>query len=98
MSQGSAIRREVTVKLIKGLHLRPLAMIVRLASQYDSTITLSYSGKTVNARNQMDLMLLNAVQGAKLIVEAEGDDATEAIEAMVDLFNSDFDGDDLIDS
>lgn len=98
MSQDSAIRREVTVKLLKGLHLRPLAMIVRMAMQFDSTITLTNGSKTVNARNQMDLMLLNAGNGSKIVVEAEGADAPQAVEEMARLFDSDFDGDDLIDT
>ena len=98
MSQDSAIRREVTVKLLKGLHLRPFAMIVRLAMKYKSSITLTLGENTVNARSQLELMLLNAAKGAKLILEVEGPDAEQAADAMVALFDSDFDGDDEIGS
>ncbi len=78
--------RTFTVPALRGLHLRPAAMLVKTACRYASRITISRHGKTVDAKHIMNVMLLEAVHGAEVTVRAEGPDASEAMAAITDLF------------
>jgi len=72
------------------LHARPAELFVRLARQFQSRIELVRDDRRVEARNIIDLLTLGAAQGTELVLEAEGDDAQEAVEALVRLVESGF--------
>ena len=71
---------EIVNKL--GLHARAAAKLTQVAGGFHSEIWLSRSGRRVNAKSIMGVMMLAAGQGTKVLIEAKGDDAEEAIAAI----------------
>jgi phosphotransferase system HPr (HPr) family protein len=65
-------------------------MFARLARQFQSRIELVREGRRVEASSIMDLLTLGAAQGTELVLEAEGDDAQDAVEALAKLVESGF--------
>lgn len=79
-----------TVLNDKGLHTRPSTELVKCAAGFDSEISLSYRNYAVNAKSILGILMLAAEQGAKIVVEATGDDAQEAVDAILDLAKGKF--------
>jgi phosphocarrier protein HPr len=73
-----------------GLHARAAAKLTHLASGYQSEIWLSRSGRRVNAKSIMGVMMLAAGQGSSVKLEAEGADAEQAIAALTKLIADKF--------
>ena len=65
-----------------GLHARASGALVRLASTFQSEITVAKDGTRVNAKSIMGLLLLAAASGSRIEVCAEGDDEQEAVAAI----------------
>jgi len=65
-----------------GLHARAAAKLTQLASAFKSEIWLSRSGRRVNAKSIMGVMMLAAGKGAAVTIEADGDDAEAALDAL----------------
>ncbi|HEX2477341.1 MAG TPA: HPr family phosphocarrier protein [Lacipirellulaceae bacterium] len=82
--------RVIVIRNSQGLHARPADMFARLARQFQSRIELVREGRRVEAVSIMDLLTLGAAQGTELILEAEGPDAEEAVEALAKLVESGF--------
>jgi len=80
-----AVKGRFTVLNEKGLHARPSTEIVKCASQYNSEIHLFYSDFIVNAKSILGILMMAAARGGQVTVEAVGDDAEEALCALVDL-------------
>lgn len=74
----------------KGLHTRPAAEFVRCASGFRSNIVLKYENLSVNGKSILGILMLAAGRGSKVCIEAEGEDAEEAILALVDLSRNRF--------
>jgi phosphocarrier protein len=79
------IKRDVTIVNPLGLHARPAAQFVKLASSFASHIELVRDGMPVNGKSIMGVMMLAAECGATLSLQAEGADAEEAIAALAQL-------------
>ena len=79
------IEREATIVNQEGLHARPAAKIVRLASTFDSEIELFKDGLAVNGKSIMGVMMLAAGKGSSITIEATGPDADEALSALLAL-------------
>ncbi len=75
-------RKEVTVQIPGGLEARPIAVLVQVASQYESSVYLEAEGKRVNAKSIMGMMTLGLNAGEKVIIEADGNDEEAAVEGM----------------
>lgn len=73
-----------------GLHARAAAKLTHIAGGYKSEIWLSRSGRRVNAKSIMGVMMLAAGQGTTVFIEASGDDADRAIAAMLQLIADKF--------
>jgi len=73
-----------------GLHARAAAKLTHLASGYQCEIWLSRSGRRVNAKSIMGVMMLAAGQGSSVKLEAEGADAEAAIAALTQLIADKF--------
>jgi len=84
------IDTQVTVTNRAGLHTRPAAMLVKLASQFKSEIHLVRDGFSINAKSIIGVMTLAAEQGSTLGLQVEGIDEAEAATAVADLFATGF--------
>jgi phosphocarrier protein HPr len=65
-----------------GLHARAAAKLTHLASGYASEIWISRSGRRVNAKSIMGVMMLAAGKGTRVLIEADGPDADAALAAL----------------
>lgn len=65
-----------------GIHARPAGLLVKLASGYQSDITISKDGKDASAKRIMALMGLGATKGTEISVKVEGPDEEEAAKAV----------------
>ena len=71
--------RTVTIELASGLEARPIAMLVQLASSYESKIYVQSDNKKVNAKSIMGMMTLDLPVGEQVIITADGEDEEKAI-------------------
>jgi phosphocarrier protein len=90
MIEKKKLRKYITILNDKGLHTRPATELVKCASMYKAELFLHYQGLSVNAKSLLGILMLAAARGAKITLEAEGDDAEEAIAALADLVKSKF--------
>jgi len=75
----SLIRKKIIVKNKQGLHARPAALFVQVANKFDSRISLFRDNEEVNGKSIMGILMLGAEKGSEIIIEAEGEDAQEAL-------------------
>ncbi|MGN6091107.1 MAG: HPr family phosphocarrier protein [Luteibacter jiangsuensis] len=85
------LERDIVVSNRLGLHARASAKLVQLVAGFKSTVWLVSKGREVNAQSIMGVMMLAAGMGTALTVRAEGEDAEQAVAAVVDLFDRKFD-------
>ncbi|MEO8449880.1 MAG: HPr family phosphocarrier protein [Gemmatimonadota bacterium] len=83
-------QKETTIINALGLHARPAAQLVKLASGFQSEVELIRDGVPVNGKSIMGVMMLAAECGAKLTVRATGPDEDRAVEALVMLVHQGF--------
>ncbi|MGN0361434.1 MAG: HPr family phosphocarrier protein [Bilifractor sp.] len=76
------VKDHVTIQISSGLETRPIAMLVQVASQYESSIYLESGTKKVNAKSIMGMMTLGLDNGESVIVTADGADEQEAIKSI----------------
>ena len=74
----------------KGLHSVPSIEIVKCATSFKSQVYLIYQKQAVNAKSLLSILMLAAVKGANIVVEAKGEDAEEAVNSIIDLANHKF--------
>ena len=82
------VKKMITVELASGLEARPAAMLVQVASQYESKIYLEAEAKRVNAKSIMGMMSLALAPGEKVTVIADGTDEDDAIFGMENYLSS----------
>ena len=80
------IETPVVIKQDKGLDGSPIALLVREASQYSSSVYIQVDGKKINAKSIMGMMSLNLSEGEKLTVVTEGEDEQVAAEGIKTFF------------
>ena len=78
----------IKIELASGLEARPAAMLVQVASQYESSIYVESDAKRVNAKSIMGMMSLGFGNGDELIIEAEGSDEAAAVEEIKNYIES----------
>jgi len=76
------LKKEVTIRLESGLEARPVAMLVQVASQYESAVYLETQDKRVNAKSIMGMMSLGLDTGEKVTVVVDGSDEEAAVAGM----------------
>ncbi|MFA8437342.1 HPr family phosphocarrier protein [Pueribacillus sp. YX66] len=76
------VESSVVIKLKSGLQARPAALFVQEANKFHSEIFLTKDGKKVNAKSIMGIMSLALASGTEVILEADGNDEQEALEAL----------------
>ena len=77
------LEQNIVVANKKGLHARPAAMLVQLASKFQSKVSISYDGQQINGKSIMGILTLGAQLGALLHIVVDGEDAKEAMDAFV---------------
>jgi phosphocarrier protein HPr len=92
-SAGQKIEKEITIINRLGLHARPAAMFVRIASRYRSEVWVEKEGEQINGKSIMGLMMLAAGQGSKLTIRCEGADADKVMEELEELIRQKFNED-----
>ncbi len=76
------IKKQVEVVIPRDMEARPVALLVQVASQYESSIHIEYENKTVNAKSIMGMMSLSLATGEKITIVADGVDEEEAIKGI----------------
>jgi phosphotransferase system HPr (HPr) family protein len=89
MSQQT-LTREVVVANSQGLHARPADLLAREARRWRSRIELVADSQRVDGKSILEVLTLAAEAGTRLVVEATGPDAQEALEAIGVLFERKF--------
>jgi phosphocarrier protein HPr len=84
------IQREVVVINSLGLHARPAAWFVKVATPFASDVFIEKDGVRVNGKSIMGVMMLAAEQSSRLTIIADGPDENEAIEKLTELFRNKF--------
>lgn len=90
MSPMACCTAKAKVANKRGLHARASAKLVEAAARFKSHITVSKDGQCVDARSIMGLMLLAAPIGTEIEISAAGEDAKEAITAILALVEAKF--------
>lgn len=76
------ISKEITIRLENGLEARPVALLVQVASKYESNVYVESDEKKVNAKSIMGMMSLGLDIGEKVTVIADGKDEEKALEEI----------------
>ena len=76
------ISKEITVRINEEADARPVAMLVQIASQFRSKVTIQTESKKINAKSIMGMMALGLISGEAITVVTEGEDETDAAEKM----------------
>jgi len=88
-----SIIRELVIQNKYGIHARPAAMLVKLASKFQSEITVEKGAVRVSGKSIMGLMTLEAAFGSTIKITADGVDAEKAIQKIQKLFDQKFNED-----
>jgi phosphocarrier protein HPr len=92
-SSTQKLEKELMIVNRLGLHARPAAMFVRIASRHRSEIWVAKEGEEVNGKSIMGLMMLAAGQGSKLRIRCDGLDADKAMQELEELIKAGFNED-----
>ena len=84
------VEREIQVTNKLGLHARPAAMLVQMASKFKSEIRLKKEDVEANAKSILSVMMLAAEVGSSVIIRAEGEDEEQALETLAKMFHEKF--------
>lgn len=74
------ITRKIAIKIPTGLEARPVALLVQVASQYESSIYVECDEKKVNAKSIMGMMSLGLAAGEEVVVTVDGSDEEAAMD------------------
>jgi len=85
------VEKTVTIDNKYGLHARPAMQFVELAGKFSSVINLIRGGKVADAKSVIEVLMLAAEKGAELTIRADGGDAEQAVDALLQLVASKFD-------
>jgi phosphocarrier protein len=84
-------QRQIEIVNKLGLHARASAKLTQLAGKYKSEVWISRDERRVNAKSIMGVMMLAAAKGTKVMLETNGPDEAEAMDALVQLIEARFD-------
>lgn len=85
------LQRELVLTNRRGLHARAATRLVQCCQPYSARVTVRHGSKTADASNIMSLLMLAAPCTSVVTVQVEGDDAHQALDAIVALFEARFD-------
>lgn len=84
------VKGSFTVANDRGLHTRPSTEIVKCAASFKADVNLIYQKNCVNAKSILGILMLAASKGAKITIEATGDDADAAVASLISLADNNF--------
>ncbi len=84
------ISKTFLIKNKFGLHARPSASFVRTANHFQSAIKVEKDGQVADGKSILDLMMLAAAEGSYIKVNAQGEDALDALDALERLIEGKF--------
>lgn len=84
------ITKQLTVQNKLGIHARPAAQFVRVASRFQSDVTVEKDDESVDGKSIMGLMMLAVGWGSVITVSADGPDEEATMEALAALVDSKF--------
>lgn len=90
MDTKKKVKGKFVISNDRGLHTRPSTELVRCANSFKSQVFLTYQKHAVNAKSLLGVLMLAASKGARISIEAEGDDAEEAVNSIIDLAKNNF--------
>jgi len=90
---GTKTSKEVEIVNKLGLHARPCAKFVKLASTFRCDVWVTKDEDSINGKSIMGLMMLAAGMGSKMRITCDGVDSSQALEALEKLIRSKFDED-----
>ena len=82
--------QEITVKNEVGLHARPATYFIQKANEFKCGIWVEKDERRVNAKSLLGVLSLGIVKGTSITLIGDGPDEEAAINALVELINSDF--------
>lgn len=85
--------RELKILNQYGIHARPAALFVKIASRFDADVYVEKGGNKVSGKSILGLMTLEVSQGSKVHVTADGPDAEQLLDELEELVDSNFDED-----
>ena len=86
-----ALSKEIKIQNVRGLHARATASFVKVADTFHSEIYVTNKdGLRVSGKSIMGLLMLGAPLGATLLLEANGNDAEKAMNALTELVENKF--------
>ena len=84
------ITSSITISNKLGLHARASAKLTKLAGTFRCDIHLARTGRRINAKSIMGVMMLAAGLGSEVVIETDGPDEEQAMTALRDLIESKF--------
>lgn len=84
------VKSVFTVRNDKGLHTRPCTELVKCAATFNAEVHLSYQNVRVNAKSLLGILMLAAAKGARIHIDAFGEDAQNAVESIMTLAKNNF--------
>lgn len=87
MSDQLVLRRQVTLNLAQGLHIRACSRVVAVASAASGDVYIQNGDRKADAKSMFDLMQLAALPGSLLLLEATGDNAGDILDQLEALFS-----------
>ena len=82
------VTKKITIKIPSGLDARPAALLVQVASQYESSIYIECEEKKINAKSIMGMMSLGLAAGEEVMVSANGSDEEAAVKHIEEYLSS----------
>ena len=84
------LQKEITIINKLGLHARASAKLTKLAGNFDCEVWMRKGERRINAKSIMGVMMLAAGLGSEVVLETDGPQEQEAMQALVDLINDKF--------
>ena len=84
------VTKETVVNNQVGLHARPATFCIQKAKEFKSSVWVEKEERRVNAKSLLGVLSLGIVKGTAINLIADGPDEEEAVNALVELINSDF--------
>ncbi len=82
--------KNIVVQNQIGLHARPATFFIQKANEFKSTIWISREERKVNAKSLLGVLSLGIIKDTPIEIAAEGVDEEEAVNALIELINSNF--------